>query len=265
MHRKLGQTEINVSLIGLGTVKFGRNQALKYPTIDELPSDAEILNLLQQTFDMGINLLDTAPAYGKSEERLGLCLKKMGNRHDWIIASKCGENFKDGISSFDFSKNALIESVDNSLKVLHTDYLDIMLIHSNGDDVKIIKNDEVFETLSDLKKTGKIRAFGMSTKTIEGGKLALQYSDVAMVTYNPIETKEKTVIAYAHQLKKGILIKKALASGHIDKISQFENPVKKSITFILKEEGVHSIVIGTLHAHHLKEIINYASEFKATR
>lgn len=260
MHRKLGQTELYVSLIGLGTVKFGRNQAVKYPTTFQLPSDAEISHLLKQAFDMGINLLDTAPAYGQSEERLGTCLKKMGNRHEWIIASKCGENFKDGISSFDFSKEALIGSVNRSLKLLHTDYLDVMLIHSNGDDINIINNHEVFVTLSDLKKAGKIRAFGMSTKTIDGGKLAVQHSDVVMVTYNPIEAHEQPVIAYANQLNKGILIKKALASGHINKISQTENPIQKSIAFILKEEGVHSIVIGTLHPYHLKEIVCYAME-----
>ncbi|HEX2548731.1 MAG TPA: aldo/keto reductase, partial [Gammaproteobacteria bacterium] len=163
------------------------------------------------------------------------------------------------ISSFDFSKDATIKSVDHSLQALQTDYLDLILVHSDGNDIEIIQNNEIFETLAELKKIGKIRHFGMSTKTVEGGKLALEKSDVAMVTYNPIDTQEREVIAYAHQLQKGILIKKALASGHIDKISQNENPIKKSMEFILKEPGVHSIVIGTLNMEHLKEVIHYAT------
>ena len=258
--RKLGNTGIEVSIISLGTVKLGRNQGVKYPTIFNLPTDAEIAALLQHAKQLGINLLDTAPAYGKSEERLGQWLKKVGNRSDWIIASKFGETFAEGVSSFDFSKEAALRSINESLRRLQTDYLDLVLVHSNGDDVDIIKKYGVFETLAELKKSGKIRAFGMSTKTVEGGLLAAEKSDVVMVTYNPLETAEKAVIAHAHQLGKGILIKKALASGHIDKLSKDNNPVEKPIHFILREPGVTSIIIGTLNAEHLEEAVRYANQ-----
>ena len=69
--RMLGNTGIEVSIISLGTVKFGRNQGVKYPKLFNLPTDAEIAALLHDAKQLGINLLDTAPAYGKSEERLG--------------------------------------------------------------------------------------------------------------------------------------------------------------------------------------------------
>jgi aryl-alcohol dehydrogenase-like predicted oxidoreductase len=258
--RMLGNTGIEVSVISLGTVKFGRNQSVKYPKLFNLPTDVEIAALLQNAKELGINLLDTAPAYGKSEERLGQCLKKAGNRSDWIIASKFGETFDNGVSSFDFSREAALRSIDESLRRLQTDYLDLVLVHSNGDDVEIIKKYGVFETLSELKKSGKIRAFGMSTKTVEGGLLAVEKSDVVMVTYNPAEIAEQAVIAYAHKLGKGSLIKKALASGHIDKLSKDSNPVEKSIHFILEEPGVSSIVIGTLSSQHLEEAVRYANK-----
>jgi aryl-alcohol dehydrogenase-like predicted oxidoreductase len=177
-----------------------------------------------------------------------------------VIASKWGEIFKDGMSSFDFSKEAALRSIDESLTRLQTDYLDLVLVHSNGEDVDIIKTYNVFETLAELKKVGKIRAFGMSTKTVEGGLMALQKSDVVMVTYNPLETNERVVISEAHKMGKGVLIKKALASGHINKLSQDENPVRTSIQFILKEPGVSSIVIGTLNTKHLEEALHYANE-----
>ena len=70
--------------------------------------------------------------------------------------------------------------------------------------------------------------------------------------------------AGAHQLKKGIFIKKALASGHVDKIST-ESPVKKSIEFILREPGVSSIIIGTLNIQHLEEVVRYALESMTLR
>lgn len=98
----LGNTELLVSQIGLGTVKFGRNQKINYPNSFELPSDNAILELLQSAQELGINVLDTAPAYGTSEERLGKLLKNQ--RHDWILCTKVGEEFMNGDSFLIFQK-----------------------------------------------------------------------------------------------------------------------------------------------------------------
>ena len=252
--RRLGNTSIHVSVIGLGTVKFGRNQGLKYPAQFELPSDDAILDLLSNAQALGVNLLDTAPAYGSSEERLGKLLQ--GQRHQWVISTKAGEEFDGVHSRFDFSPHAITSSVERSLKRLHTDYLDIVLVHSSGDDVRIIEEEQVFATLAALKNAGKIRAYGMSTKTIEGGLMAVEQSDVAMVTFHPEYTDERAVIAHAHQLGKGIFIKKALASGHLTR------PVPEIMQYILAEPGVTSVVVGTLNADHLREIIFCFNSYK---
>lgn len=244
----LGDTGISVSRIGLGTVKFGRNQGVKYPSHFELPSDKDILELLSCAQSLGINLLDTAPAYGTSEERLGKLLKS--SRKEWVICGKVGEEFIDGQSHFDFSKEATIKSIERSLKRLKTDYIDIMLVHSNGEDKKIIEEDAIFDVLAECKKAGKIRAYGMSTKTVEGGLLTVDHSDIVMVTYNPTETAEQPVIAHAYKNNKSVFIKKALASGHLQKISA-EDPVQTALQFIFREPGVSSVILGTLNKDHL--------------
>ena len=82
---ELGKTGIKVSRLGLGTVKFGRNEAVKYPEQFELPDQKQISDLVSYAKDLGINMLDTAPAYGMSEERLGRLLK--GQRQDWVVVS----------------------------------------------------------------------------------------------------------------------------------------------------------------------------------
>ena len=87
--RPLGRTGLQVSALGLGTVKLGRNQDVKYPRAFELPDDRSAAALLDRARGLGINLLDTAPAYGSSEERLGGLLA--GQREHWIICSKVGE------------------------------------------------------------------------------------------------------------------------------------------------------------------------------
>jgi aryl-alcohol dehydrogenase-like predicted oxidoreductase len=253
----LANTGIVVSQIGLGTVKFGRNQQVHYPAGFELPTDAVILDLLNRAQALGINLLDTAPAYGSSEERLGKLLK--GQRDQWVLATKAGEEFIDGASHYDFKPETLRRSVERSLQRLHTDYLDIVLVHSNGEDKKIIEEDEALLTLADLKKSGKIRAFGISTKTVEGGLLALQHADVVMVMHNPIYTAEQAVIAKAHEMNKGIFIKKAFASGHLQKIPAAD-PVKEAMHFILQEPGVTSIILGTLNHAHLQYNVQCVNE-----
>lgn len=242
--RCLGKTHIEVSVLGLGTVKFGRNQGVKYPHAFSLPSDDEIKNLLDEARELGINLLDTAPAYGSSEERLG---KLLNDRKHWVISTKAGEEFLNEKSCYDFSRQAITESVERSLHRLKTDYLDILLVHSNGDDEKIIHEDEVFVTLEDLKKAGKIRAFGMSAKTVAGGLQTIQHADAAMVSYHPQCQEDKAVITYAREQQKGILIKKALASGHLP------CSLSETFKFIFAEAGVTSVIVGTLNPLHLRE------------
>ncbi|HQC72024.1 MAG TPA: aldo/keto reductase, partial [Candidatus Competibacteraceae bacterium] len=131
--RALGTTGLRVSTLGLGTVKLGRNQGVKYPQPFELPSDQQALALLELAWDLGINLLDTAPAYGLSEERLGRLLRQC--RRDWVIVTKVGEAFQNGQSQFDFSAAATRASVERSLHRLGVAALDAVLIHSSGDDL----------------------------------------------------------------------------------------------------------------------------------
>jgi aryl-alcohol dehydrogenase-like predicted oxidoreductase len=260
--RLLGSTDIAVSNIGLGTVKFGRNQQVNYPESFSLPEDKDILNLLAIAQDLGINLLDTAPAYGSSEERLGPLLKNQ--RSAWVITTKVGEEFVNGASHFDFTEASVQKSIERSLKLLATDYLDFVLVHSNGEDKKIIEENAIFDTLAEIKKSGKIRAFGMSTKTVEGGMLAVDQSDVVMVTHNPVHTVEQSVIAYAAQKRKGVFIKKALASGHLQKISA-NDPVREAMRFIFQERGVGSVIVGTLNPKHLTHNVQCAEEALSNR
>lgn len=243
--QKRSVSGMEVSVIGLGTVKFGRNAGVKYPNAFQLPSDHDLRHLLDVAKELGINLLDTAPAYGVSEERLGKILQ--GERHDWIISTKAGEEFVDGQSVFDFSPAAITNSIDRSLQRLRTDYLDIVLVHSDGNDARIILEDEVFSTLAAIKSAGKIRSFGMSTKTVAGGLLTLEHADVAMVTYNRECLDDVKVIQQAHQKKKGIFIKKALASGHL------KMPAAEYLQFALSEPGVTSVIVGTINEGHLRE------------
>ena len=254
-HRPLGDTGLTVSPLGLGTVKIGRNQGVKYPSGFELPDDQQVRELLALARDLGINLLDTAPAYGISEQRLGPLLA--GQRQDWVICSKVGEEFEDGHSWFDFSASHTRHSVQRSLKRLHTDYLDMVLVHSDGNDLAVLEQ-EVYPALQQLKQEGLIRAFGFSGKTVEGGIQALQTGDCAMVTWNLQEQAERPVLDYALAHNKGILIKKALASGHLCQDS--EDPVKAGFNLVFSHPAVSSAIIGTINPRHLRQNVSTVAD-----
>jgi aryl-alcohol dehydrogenase-like predicted oxidoreductase len=251
--RQLGQTALHISPLGLGTVKFGRNQGVKYPHGFELPSEEELAALLSLAQSLGINTLDTAPAYGLSEERLGRLLADQ--RDDWIIIGKAGEEFdstKDGgESSYHFTPDHFEMSLERSLKRLNTNYIDALLIHSDGNDVEILQNDALIRKLHDFKDQGLIKAHGASTKTVDGGKMALDLLDIVMATYNPIYTDEKPVLDYAAELGKGVLLKKALSSGHVDKLGGAD-PVQHAMDFAFAHPGVTGMIVGTINPAHMK-------------
>lgn len=245
----LGNTGLRVSALGLGTVKFGRNQEVKYPQPFTLPSDDEARNLLDLAWDLGINLLDTAPAYGSSEQRLGALLAAA--RRPWIIVTKVGEEFVNGVSSFDFSAAATRRSVERSLRRLRVETLDVVLIHSDGGDLELLEHSAVLPTLRDLQQQGLIRAVGMSSKTVEGGLRAVQCCDVVMATYNLMQQQELPVLEAAAAAGKGVLIKKGLMSGHLAQIGAADR-LQDSLNLIFAAPGVSSVVVGTLNAQHLR-------------
>lgn len=244
---KLGQTGIDTSPIGLGTVKFGRNEGVKYPQGFEIPNDEHLAEILALAKSLGVNMLDTAPAYGKSEETLGRLLD--GQRNDWIIVGKVGEEFEDGQSYHTFTPDHFKMSVERSLQRLKTDYIDVLLIHSDGNDLDILNNDPLIKTMHNLKEQGLVKAIGASTKTIAGGIKTLELMDVAMATYNAEYTDEKPVLDYAAQNNKGVLLKKALSSGH-------NTNIEDALRFAFDHKGTSGIIIGTISLDHLKQNID---------
>lgn len=247
--RTLGNTDIKVSVLGLGTVKLGRDQEVKYPSGFTIPGDDEVRNLLALTRELGINFIDTAPAYGNSEERLG---QLMDNPNEWVIMTKVGEIFENGQSRFDFSSAHTRMSVERSLKRLKRDYLDMVLVHSDGDDMHIINNEGALEELDRLKQQGLIKAYGMSTKTVEGGIWTVEHTDVVMATLNLSDDHDVPVIARAYELNKGVVIKKGLQSGHADK-SAGGGGVEQAFSYIFAHPGVSSVIVGTINPEHLRQ------------
>jgi aryl-alcohol dehydrogenase-like predicted oxidoreductase len=246
--RALGRTGPIVSQIGLGTTKLGRNTDVKYPERFALPSDEALRDLLDASLALGINLIDTAPAYGESERRLGTFVA--ANRDRIVLCTKCGEQYRDGVSTYDFSARAIVASAEKSLRRLRTDYIDVLLLHSNGRDVEILNQTDALEGLDRLKKAGKARAVGISAKTEEGIARACETLDVVMAPFNEKETALAEALKRAHEKGLGVLAIKGLYSGHLEAAAAIE--------FVLKQPFIDSLILGTINPAHLKEAVDVA-------
>lgn len=228
--------------IGLGTVAWGRDRGLKYAA--RLPSDAEIDALVAEAEAMGFNLIDTAPAYGNSEERIGRAL--IGRRARWVVATKAGEAFDGERSTFDFTEAGIEASVERSLRRLRTDYLDLVCLHSDGIDEGEAKFADAAQALAKLKVRGDVRLIGFSGKTIEGGLWAAGWADMLMVTWNQLDRSQAPILEEARRHRVGVLAKKPLASGRLP---------ASALGFVTETRGVACAVLGTTNPAHLKDAV----------
>jgi len=232
-----------VTRLGFGSFKIGRNEGIKYPSTYPLPTEAEVATLLNGILDLGCNLIDTAPAYGLSEERIGRAISH--RRNDFLLSTKVGETFEAGTSTYDYSSSSVKASIERSLRRLKTDHLDIVFIHSNGDDHRILKETDVVPALQDLRSQGLIRAIGMSGKTVEGAQLSMEWADALMVEYNLGDQSHQDVIAQAAARGIAVFVKKGLGSGNF--------PAAESIRFVLNHPGVSSLIVGGLNLSHFQD------------
>lgn len=157
----IGDTNLEASEIGLGCMR-----------ITELQDKKEVRNLIDTAMDQGIDFFDHADIYAKgyAEEVFGEVVDS-AMRQNMIIQSKCG--IIPG-KAYDFSKEHILESVDESLKRLRTDYLDILLLHRPD---TLMEPEEVAEAFEILEKTGKVRYFGVSNQNSMQIELLNKYCD----------------------------------------------------------------------------------------
>ncbi|MCH7525953.1 MAG: aldo/keto reductase [Planctomycetes bacterium] len=239
---------LKISPIGFGAFKIGRNEGVKYPRRYDLPDAAAVDRLLNSVLDLGVSYIDTAPAYGLSEERIGQSIAH--RRDEYILSTKVGETFDDGRSTYDYSGRAIRSSLHRSLQRLRTEALDFVFVHSNGDDLEILRNTDVIPTLRALRDEGLIKAIGLSGYTADGFKEALDWADAIMVEYHLENRSLEPVIASAAERGTLVMVKKGLRSGRLDP--------EESIRFVLANQAVTSLVIGGLSIDHIQRNMSVA-------
>lgn len=206
-YRQLGKTGLRVSAIGLGTmVHAGHFGAMK---------DSDSLSAIQTALDLGVNFIDTSDAYGAgySETLLGNVLK--GTRDKVILATK-GGNVMVGPNRGKriFEPDYISQVMDESLKRLQTDYIDLYQLHNPT--VDVIEKGAVWEVLERAKQAGKIRHYGVSINTIEEGVAAVKNgrAETIQVEYNLLaQEPRETIFPLAEKAGVGIIARVPLKRG----------------------------------------------------
>lgn len=156
---KLGRSGLEVSKLSLGTMSFGVPERGNTPwSLDEEQSRL----IIKRALELGINFFSTANMYsdGTSEEILGRALKDFAHRDEVVIATKVFVPMRKGPNAMGLSRRAIMTEIDNSLRRLGTDYVDVYQIHRWDPNTPI---EETMEALHDLVKAGKVRYLGASS------------------------------------------------------------------------------------------------------
>lgn len=269
--RNIASMKEEVTFFGFGALSIGRDWGL---ADKERPDEKEAGKVLNSVLDLGINLVDTASAYHRSEERIGKSIAS--RRNEYVLASKCGEHNEEPATYYDFSYDAIKESIDRSLTLLKTDVIDLMQIHFGPDPEKVIADGETVRAMKDAQREGKIRYLGASID----GELAKQCIlsgdfDVMQMEYHLLNQQNEENIKLCEEKGLGVLIRTGLGRGlltsralqaelkpaKLEKMLELVNGdgdllTTLALNFLYENKGISSVLIGTKNLEHFKKNID---------
>jgi len=275
--RRLGESGLTVSEIGLGCMSLKSNQ----------PKQSK--DIIQKAFDKGITFFDTADLYDKGQNETVVGESVQAFRKQIVLASKVGNLWRADGSGWDWkaSKDYIIRTIEGSLSRLKTDYIDLYQLHGGTIDDPI---DEIIEAFELLKKQGKIRAYGLSSIRPNVIKAFLSKSSISsvMMQYSILDRRPEeeidallanngTSILARGALGKGLLVNKPVepylqySSGEVTHILRnLDNMAKNSredrateaLSYVLSNPAVATAVVGVSTKLQLDELLSTTQRIK---
>ena len=266
--RQLGRTGLQVTTLGFGAMELrgGRGRSV---------SDADAERTLNTVLDAGINYVDTSPDYGLSEERIGKFISQ--RRSEYFLASKCGcpvgvEPGADGRLPHVFTAENVIAGVEQSLRRLQTDYLDLVQFHHSPSRAQLEENGGL-AALQELQRQGKVRFIGMSgTLPNLPEQLELGVFDVFQIPYSLLQRDHEMIIGQVAAADAGVVMRGGVARGgparesgefwdlwqqaEIDDLRGDMSRTEFVLRFTLSNPDLDTTIVGTSNADHVLENVN---------
>ena len=265
--RQLGRTGLQVTMLGYGAMELrGAPRARDI-------SEAQAETILGAVLDAGINYIDTSIDYGLSEERIGRHIAH--RRHDYYLASKCGclvgapPAPRGERSQHVFSRENIIAGVEQSLRRMKTDYLDLVQFHISPSRQTLEENGAL-DALLEVQAAGKVRFIGMSgTLPNLRDHIAMNVFDVFQIPYSAVEREHEDAISQAAKAGAGIVVRGGAAKGapsegkqtglqwarwqqaRLDDLLDGMTPVAFVLRFTFSHPYMHTTIVGTVNPAHL--------------
>lgn len=296
----------DVTFIGLGALEIGRDWGVGAAHDRAHASEDIAKKTLATALQKGLTIIDTASSYHFSEERIGKYAKLDNEKN--ILVTKAGEYSIlatdqrckapssdkkyciDPAADYDFSRAAIRRDVENSLRFLNTDQLDVVLIHFDGDPKEILDKGEAVSALKELKSEGKIRHIGISIDSPEQAIRCINMGvfDVIEVEYNLLNQSNKEAIALAKQKGMLVIVRGTLGTGLLtaevapylnDPNLPFAKQVREllklvnndydqltalALAFVYENNNISSAIIGAKTPEMLEKDIDLLNKFNNT-
>ncbi|MSQ23571.1 MAG: aldo/keto reductase [Chloroflexi bacterium] len=253
--RPLGRTGLEVTVLGYGAMDL-RGEPDSGPC-----TDAQADRILNAVLDAGINFVDTARSYGISEERVGKAISH--RRSEYYLATKVGGPH---------TAEDLVAKVQESLKLLRTDYIDLIQLHSNPSRQELEEHG-VLDTMRELQHQGKVRFIGISsTNPNMKGQIEMGVFDEFQVPYSILRRDHEELIAAAAATGAGIVLRggaadggpgkeegpywKAWSDARLDDLLGGMSRQEFILRFTISNPALSTTNVGTINPSHLEENIN---------
>ena len=246
-------------------------------------TSAQAETILNAVLDSGINYIDTSVDYGQSEEYIGQFIS--ARRDEYYLASKCGclvgaPTVAVGRQPHIFTKENIVAGVEQSLRRMKTDYLDVVQFHSSPSRQQL-EDDDAIDTLVELQQQGKVRHLGISgTLPNLPGQIEMGVFDVMQIPYSALERQHETLISTAAEAGIGTVIRGGVAKGEPTKsavpqsgkwetfekanlddlLEEGENRTDFLLRFTLSHPNMHTTIVGTLNPDHLAQNVAAATK-----
>ena len=203
--RRLGRTELEVTCLGMGGAGLGRGDV----------TDDAAVEAVHRAIDLGINYLDTSPLYGESERRVGLAFADSGWREKIYLATKTGTHPE---WRGDYSAAGTRRSVENSLRLLNTEYLDVCLVHDPDSMDPVVAKGGALDELQQMREEGLIKFIGLGVRQHEFHKIAIETGVVDVIlTYLDYtllsQTANEWLLPFAAENDIGVINGSPIAMG----------------------------------------------------
>jgi aryl-alcohol dehydrogenase-like predicted oxidoreductase len=277
--RTLGRTGIEATVLGFGAMELrGADSGRRRRPIT--PEQAG--RVLNDVLDQGINYIDTSIDYGTSEEFIGEFISD--RRGEYFLASKCGclvgvpPVAPDQRQSHVFTRENIVAGVDQSLRRMKTDYLDVVQLHASPS-METLEAEDVVATLLELKADGKVRFIGSSSTLPNiAAHVALDVFDVFQIPYSALERQHEAVITEAADHGAGTVIRGGVAKGEpgagngdedvwaayeradLDSLADGASRSEFMLRFTISHPALSTTIVGTLNPDHLAENVAAAKK-----